>query len=197
MSVAIVPAAGQAVRFGSAKLLADVAGQPMIARTVRSLIDGGVDRVVVVVAPASPVIDLHGARRMFAAPAVELAINPDPDRGMFSSIQVGLAAAEADVLLVLPADMPFVRPATVAAVLAEAARAEGVVLPTWRGKHGHPIAIPGSLRERLLRAPPGGSLKGALAATAIEYRELVVSDPGILRDVDVPADLDAGPGGAG
>ena len=189
MSLAIVPAAGKAERFGSAKLVSDVGGQPMVARTVRSLLDGGVSRVVVVVAPGSPVIGLHETRKAFPAPAVVLAINPDPDRGMFSSIQAGLAAAEAEIVLVLPADMPFVRPATVAAVLAAAARGDAVVLPTWQGRHGHPIAIPGALRDAILSAPSGSSLKPVLAATGIEHRELEVIDRGILRDVDAPADL--------
>ena len=42
-------------------------------------------------------------------------MNPDPSRGMFSSIQIGLAAAQGDPSSCFPGDMPFVRPATVAA----------------------------------------------------------------------------------
>jgi molybdenum cofactor cytidylyltransferase len=191
MSLAIVPAAGRAERFGSAKLVADLGGEPLIARTIRALVAGGVDRIVVVVAPGSALLDLREPREVFGSPAVELVVNPDPDRGMFSSIQAGLARAGAhDVLLVLPADMPFVRPATVAAVLAAAARGDAVILPTCRGSHGHPIGLPGSLAPALLLTDPRSSLKQALASTAVEHRELPVDDEGVLRDVDVPRDLD-------
>ncbi|MFW9792627.1 NTP transferase domain-containing protein, partial [Brucella melitensis] len=73
--------------------------------TLRSLLDGGIRRVTVVVAPNAvfaPVTLLHDAR-------VTLVTNPDPDRGMLSSIQGGLESAAGDPILVLPADMPFVR----------------------------------------------------------------------------------------
>jgi molybdenum cofactor cytidylyltransferase len=190
MSLAIVPAAGRAERFGSAKLVADLGGEPLIARTIRALVAGGVDRIVVVVAPGSALLDLREPREVFGSPAVELVVNPDPDRGMFSSIQAGLASAGAHDVLVLPADMPFVRPATVAAVLAAAARGDAVILPTCRGSHGHPIGLPGSLAPALLLADPRSNLKEAVASTGVEHRELPVDDEGVLRDVDVPRDLD-------
>ena len=53
MSVAIVPAAGKAERFGGGKLIADIDGEPLLNRTLRSLLDGGVDHLVVVLAPGA------------------------------------------------------------------------------------------------------------------------------------------------
>jgi len=189
VSVAIVPAAGKAARFGSVKLLADVEGQPLVARTIRALLGGGVDTVVLVVAPESPLIDLREPRDVFAAPALHVVVNPDPDRGMFSSIQAGLVGVEADVMLVLPADMPFVRAATVAAVLAASAAQDAVILPTFRGSHGHPIGLSGTLREVILEADPRSSLKQVLASAGLEHRDLMVDDAGVLKDVDFPRDL--------
>jgi len=189
VSVAIVPAAGKAERFGSAKLLADVRGQPLVALTVRALLGGGVDTVVLVVAPGSPLIDLREPRDVFAAPALQVVINPDPDRGMFSSIQAGFQGDEHEVMLVLPADMPFVRKDTVAAVLAASASRDAVILPTFRGSHGHPIGLPGTLRNAILEADPRSSLKQVLAASGLEHRELAVDDAGVLKDVDFQRDL--------
>ena len=189
MSLAIVPGAGTAERFGSTKLLADVHGVPLVARTIRSLQDGGIDRVVLVVAPGSPLLDLTGPRNLFRSPAVQIAINPDPERGMLSSIQAGLAAADSDRTLMLPADMPFVRPATVAAVLAAAAESSAIILPTYERAHGHPIGLPAAARDVILGADPRATLKDVLAASGLDYREVLVDDPGVLRDVDVPRDL--------
>ncbi len=189
MSLAIVPGAGKAERFGSAKLLADVGGQPLVARTIRALLDGGVGTVALVVAPGSPLIGLREPRDVFGAPALQIVVNPDPDRGMFSSIQAGLVGDRHDVILVLPADMPFVKAGTVADVLAASATQEAVILPTYRGSHGHPIGLPGSLRDALRQADPRSSLKAVLSSTGLEHRELIVGDAGVLRDVDLPVDL--------
>ncbi len=191
MSLAIVPAAGRAERFGSPKLLADIGGEPLIAHTIRALLDGGAGTVVLVVAPRSPLIDLRAPYEVFGAPTVKVVINPDPDRGMFSSIQAGLVDDGHDVILVLPADMPFVQAGTVAEVLAASASQDAIILPTYRGSHGHPIGLPGSLRVAMLDADPRSNLKRVLASSGFEHREVLVDDAGVLRDVDVPRDLGA------
>ena len=50
-AAAIVPAAGKGERFGGAKLVADIGGETLLNRTLRSLLDGGIDELIVVVAP--------------------------------------------------------------------------------------------------------------------------------------------------
>ena len=124
-----------------------------------------------------------------ADPRVTAIVNPDPSRGMFSSVQAGMTVAGGDVVLVLPADMPFVAPGTVAAVLAHAAATGSVVIPVHEGRRGHPIAIPGSLCDALVALEPTTTLKDALAASGQPMIPLDVTDAGVLRDVDVPRDL--------
>jgi molybdenum cofactor cytidylyltransferase len=185
-AAAVVPAAGRGERFGGAKLLADVDGQPLLDRTIGSLLDGGAAYVIVVQAAGA---DLSAAR-MLADERVGVVINPDASRGMFSSIQIGIAAVgAADPVLVLPGDMPFVHAGTIALVADECLRTTQIVVPTHDGRRGHPVAIPGRLRSALLAADPLTTLKIALAATGAEQREIAVDDPGVLRDVDVRADL--------
>jgi len=185
-SVAIVPAAGRSKRFGGVKLLADISGEPLLHHTLRCLLDGGVSRVVVVVAPAAQLAPV----RLLADPRVTVVTNPDPSRGMFSSIQAGLTSASGERFVVLPADMPFVQSDTVAAVLSETAHRDTAVVPVYRGQRGHPLGVPGRLRDGLLAADPRGSLKEALAATKVTPVAIDVDDPGVLRDVDVQEDLE-------
>ena len=185
IAVAVVPAAGSSTRFGTMKLLADVGGAPLLDRTLASLLDAGVARVVVVTRAG----DAFEAVPSMADPRVAAIVNPDPARGMFSSIQAGLAAAGGDVVLVLPADMPFVAPETVAAVIARAAATGSVVVPVHEARRGHPIAIPRPLCDALLALEPTTTLKDALAASGASTVLLDVPDAGVLRDVDVPADL--------
>ena len=102
--VAVVPAAGRSERFGSMKLLADVGGEPLLNRTLRSLLGAGYAPVIVVVSPSAAL----EAVTMLRDSRVRVVVNPDPSRGMFSSIQTGLIEADGDVIAILPADMPVV-----------------------------------------------------------------------------------------
>jgi len=184
-SVAIVPAAGKGERFGGAKLVALIDGEALIDRTIRSLLDGGVDRVVVVMAPGASLSE----SRLLEGRRVQTVVNDDPSRGMFSSIQAGVAAAEGDPVVILPADMPFVQSRTVGAVLDACVRQGRVIVPVYDGRRGHPIAFPAALKETVLRASPDSTLKGAWASARIERVEWPVDDPGVLRDVDTREDL--------
>jgi molybdenum cofactor cytidylyltransferase len=184
-SLAIVPAAGRADRFGGGKLLADVGGVPLLDRTLRCLLDGGADQVVVVLPPAGR----FDTVRLLADPHVLVAVNPDPSRGMFSSIQVGIGAGDGDPVLILPRDMPFVSSGTVVAVLAAYARAGGLVIPRYAGQHGHPIALPGRLRSEILAAAATDNLSRLLKTVGVDRCDLDVEDAGVVRDVDVVGDL--------
>jgi molybdenum cofactor cytidylyltransferase len=184
-ALAIVPAAGRSDRFGSPKLTADLHGEPLVAHTIRSLLEGGVGRVVVVALQ----MDAFDRVPLVRDSRVTVVMNPDPDRGMFSSIQAGLAASDGDPILILPGDMPFVRPATVASVLEAYRRAPGLVVPQRHARHGHPIALPGSIRSAALAAPPTSSLNDLVKSQRLPRLEIEVDDTGILRDVDTPADM--------
>jgi molybdenum cofactor cytidylyltransferase len=184
-SLAIVPAAGKAERFGGGKLLADVGGVPLLDRTLMCLLDGGIDRIVVVLPPAVR----FDAVKQLADPRVLVVVNPDPSRGMFSSIQVGVGAGDGDPILILPGDMPFVSSGTVVAVLTAQARTGGLVVPRHDGRRGHPIALPGRLHAEILQADATGTLSQLLKAVAIDRLELDVEDAGVVRDVDVVGDL--------
>lgn len=121
---------------------------------------------------------------------MSLVTNPEPSRGMFSSIQVGLAACGGPVTAVLPADMPFVPSSIVNEVLSLSESSGEVIVPVFGGQRGHPIGIPARYRDVLLTVPAESNLKAALrAVTGRIPRELEVENAGVLRDVDVPADL--------
>jgi CTP:molybdopterin cytidylyltransferase MocA len=183
MALGIVPAAGAATRFGGEKLLTDVDGTPMIERTVRALRAGGVLEVVVVVGPDDRAIAALGL------PA-RIAENPDPSRGMLSSIQAGLAAGEGDPIVIIPGDMPYVRPETVRALLDHYAKRHGILSPRYQGKRGHPVLVPASLGSEILAEDPrSATLHDVLRRHEAARADLEVQDPGVVRDVDTRADL--------
>src|SRR6185503_7644984 len=185
-AVAIVPPAGKGERFGGAKLMARVKGEPLINWTIWSLLDGGVSRVIVVTAPGA---DLSEAP-LIADERVRVTVNEYPERGMFSTIQAGLSVTSGDPFVILPADMPFVASGTVTEIVLACIRRGRVIIPIHQELRGHPIAIPSSFRKALLLAPSETTLKHALAAAGADPIELPVGDAGILKDVDTPQDLD-------
>jgi molybdenum cofactor cytidylyltransferase len=187
-AIAIVTAAGAAERFGGRKLLADIDGEPLLDRTIRSLLDGGVSEVIVVVGTASRAELERDVNAMNDA-RVRPVENRDPSRGMFSSIQEGVRTASGDVLLVLPGDMPFVRPATVQQVIQEWTRRGGIVSPRHDGKRGHPVALRLALRDEILAMSATANLHELIKKHIVERTDLEVDDPGINRDVDRPGDL--------
>jgi molybdenum cofactor cytidylyltransferase len=103
---------------------------------------------------------------------------------MLSSIQAGISGAVGDLFVVLPGDMPYVQPDTVAAIL-EAAQETGLIVsPRFNGKRGHPVAIPGRLRAAIVKAPATWTLQEVLLPEAQNRIEIDVEDGGVLRDVD-------------
>jgi len=187
-AVAIVTAAGSAERFGGKKLLAPIDGEPLLDHTIRSLLEGGVTEVIVVVGTAAR-NELERDVNALSDPRVRPVENPDPSRGMFSSIQIGAATANGDALVVLPGDMPYVRPETVRAVIAKYRERPAIVSPRYRGKRGHPVVMPLSLRDEIAATAPTANLHDVIHHHQDERVDLDVDDPGVGRDVDTPADL--------
>jgi molybdenum cofactor cytidylyltransferase len=188
-AVAVVTAAGSAERFGGKKLLAPIAGEPLLDHTIRSLLEGGVAEVVVVVGTdnrrelARDVSAMNDSR-------VRPVENPDPSRGMFSSIQIGVATATGDALVVLPGDMPYVRAETVRAVIAKYRERPAIVSPRYKGKRGHPVVLPPSLHDEIAATAPTANLHEVIKQHPDERVDLDVDDAGVVRDVDTPADLE-------
>ena len=186
-SVAVVPAAGSAERFGGRKLLTSVDGEPLLDRTISALLNGGVDQIVVVVGPDAE--ELTRDVNAFSDPRVWPVVNPDPSRGMFSSLQAGMAEVQGDALVVLPADMPFVQSGTVAILLDVFASRPAIVSPRFEGKRGHPVILPPALRDEIRAAEPTITLHDVLKRHANQRVDVDVQDRGVVRDVDRPADI--------
>ena len=191
--IAVVLAAGRGARLGGvAKALLSIEGESFLARVTATLAAAGGGSALVVVGPP------HGERVRAEAERLGLAVveNPRPERGMGSSVATGFAAlagAGETAALLWPVDCARVTAPTVAAVMAAAA-ADRIVVPTWRGRGGHPAAFGRALWGELAAA--GGLPEGArsiLHRDPARVTRLPVDDPGVLADVDVPADLGRAP----
>ena len=192
-AVAVVTAAGSAERFGGKKLLAPIDGEPLLDHTIRSLLDGGVAEVIVVVGTDAR-RELERDVNAMNDPRVRPVENPDPSRGMFSSIQAGVATANGDSLVILPGDMPYVKPETVRAVIAKYRERPAIVSPRYRGKRGHPVVMPLTLRDEIAAMSATATLHDVIHHHQDERVDLDVEDAGVGRDVDTRADLERSTG---
>ena len=147
-TVAILLAAGESRRMGELKALLPWQGQTLISHQVSALIDGGVDRVVVVIGHSHEELrpELEGRSQ------VEWTLNPDYLQGKTTSIKAGLRALGSrapETLLLLSVDQP--RSAETVKDLLQHHRSIGplITIPTFEGKGGHPVVFDGALLGEL------------------------------------------------
>lgn len=113
--------------------------------------------------------------------------------GMGDSIAAAVrATADAAGWLVLPADLPLVRPDTLRRV-AEALASSPAVQPQHEGRRGHPVAFGAGARDALLALTGERGAAPVLQALRArgEVRDLMVDDIGTVTDIDTLADLAA------
>jgi molybdenum cofactor cytidylyltransferase len=182
----LVLAAGQGSRFhgGSHKLQQSLGGGSVLGSTVRHAIESHLPVVVVTTAMLAPLVTGQLATR-------DMVVISDAEarRGMGFSIAAGVAErAGAPGWLVLPGDMPMVRPATLRAVAAGLAQ-HPVVFAQYRGRRGHPVGFAAELYSELVALAGDDSLRRI--AARYPAHGLEVNDGGVLVDVDTVADLEA------
>lgn len=187
----VVLAAGRSTRMGRPKALLPVGadGETFVARVVRTLRAGGVAEVVVVAAAVAEEVSRVLARE---DPSSRVVINPDPDRGQFSSLQVGLRAVNrpgVSGLMVTLVDVPLVSAATVERLLA-VHRSTGapIVRPARAGRHGHPVIFGQAVFGEIGAAPAGSSAKEIISAHRRRSVSVPITEDGPFRDIDTPAE---------
>lgn len=197
---AVVPAAGASRRMGEPKLLLPwgTEGKTVVESTLGALAAGG----------AGPVVAVLGAGRAGAPELADKALgagavvawNPDPERGMLTTIQVGLATVSGAVasfadgaavggVLFAPADLPALKPSTVAAVIAALGDGAPLAVARHDGRRGHPLGVAAALLAEIDALDPEVGLRQLLDRHAAAIRWVDVDDPGALADVDTPGDL--------
>lgn len=196
----IILAAGESSRMGTDKALLPwpppTAGQPssketFLSATICSLALN-TDFVIIVAgnneAAIAPVAYADGA---------SIVINPDPARGQFSSLQIGLREVlnrGRDAAIVTLVDRPPANAATVQALRAafEAAPQNvWAVVPEFSQKHGHPFVAGREMIEKFLQAPPTSSARDIEHRYQDHIQYLAVDDRYVAMNINTPEDYAA------
>ncbi len=184
----IVLAAGQSTRFGANqhKLLQPWLGTTLLENTLRHGVASHLPMVVVTTEPLAAVARQHvAARDVVVLPA--MGSGSSSPLGVGFSIAAGVAASpNASGWLVLPADMPLIQPATLQRVARQLA-GHPVVFAQYHGRRGHPVGFAAELYSELTSLTGDDGAKRLVAR--YPAHAVIVDDPGVLLDVDTPADL--------
>jgi molybdenum cofactor cytidylyltransferase len=166
-------------------------GDTFLTLIVRTLLDAGIDDVVVVLGHEMDAVLRNFAESGLPARVVE---NADYASGQLSSLVAGLRVVDRPgvvATLVTLVDIPFVSSATVRAVLERYRRTHSpIVRPTRGGRHGHPMLVDRSLFEPLRRADPTEGAKPVVRAHTTTDGDVEVDDEGAFTDIDTPEDYE-------
>ncbi len=181
---ALILAAGASRRMGFPKLLLAHDGVPVLREINRRLHRSGWGGTGVIISDEG----LESFVRDWL-PDAALLFNPRPERGMISSIRLGLewAGDEAAGLLTFPVDYPLVGCETLQSIRSAAA-ADRVVIPVYQNRRGHPTWWGRSCWEFLYSDIADHGAREALRLPGINVIEETVSDDGVLHNINTQED---------
>jgi len=192
----LILAAGDSSRMGRDKALLPwppatrqtPSHETFLSAAIRSL-SLATEFVLVVVgkneAALAPIIYAEGA---------SLVVNLDPNRGQFSSLQVGLHEVlnrGRDAAMVTLVDRPPVSATTIQTLRDAFEAAEQniwAVVPEFTGKHGHPYLVGREMMEAFLRVPATSIARDIEHENQKHIQYLPVDDPLVAININTPED---------
>ncbi|MGW8390412.1 nucleotidyltransferase family protein [Pseudoduganella sp. HUAS MS19] len=191
--VGVLLAAGRGSRFDPTgeryKLLQALPhGEPVAVASARALL-AAVPRVVAVVRAEDA-----ATASLLRGLGCDVVVCANAGEGMAASLVCGVQhAQDAGGWLISLADMPYVRPATMAALARAVRPGDGgapgaaIAAPVHEGQRGNPVAFGRVHLHALLALVGDQGARSILKNNPVN--ELTVDDPGILLDIDTPSDI--------
>jgi molybdenum cofactor cytidylyltransferase len=178
---------GRASRFGSDKLLAPLHDHALVSHSARNLIAGAGNALAVIPTGAAAL------RRALEEAGCDILESSDTAGGLGASLAAGIAhLAQSAGWIIALGDMPFIEPATIAAVRAALERGAPIAAPillTTRAR-GHPIGFSSAFRAELAALDGDEGARSVIERHRAAVTTIEVDDAGIVADIDRPADLE-------
>jgi molybdenum cofactor cytidylyltransferase len=182
---ALLLAAGQSRRMGSNKLLEEIDGRPMVARTAQRLLSSRARPIVAVLGNQAEAVDAALGKL-----PVERVQNPAYAEGLSTSLKRGLAALPPDIdgAIVCLGDMPLVAGRDLDRLIAAFDPLEGraIVVPTRRGKRGNPVLWARRFFAEMAELAGDVGAKHLIGEHAELVAEVEMDSDGVLVDIDTP-----------
>jgi molybdenum cofactor cytidylyltransferase len=176
---AIILAAGASRRFGAEdKLQVRLADRTVLDAAIAAT-EGLGQRIVVTRAP-TPVPE-----------GIQVVINSDADAGMGGSLALGVASLDpCDGVFVVLGDMPLI-PQEVYRQLADHLTGSDIVVPTSKGRDGHPVLFAATCFDDLRALKGDTGARGLITNGRYRVTRLEVGTDAIMQDIDTKDDLTA------
>jgi molybdenum cofactor cytidylyltransferase len=185
---AVILAAGASSRMGEPKQLLRLGGKALLEQVLDNARSAAVDEMVVVLGAAA-----ENIRQQVDLSQIKVVVNNSYQQGIGTSLGAGLAALDPAInaALILLADQPFVRPATLERICGEYRRSHAqIVIPLYHGFRGNPVLLDRSVFPEVMALGGDVGCRAIFGNHLEEIVKLPVDDVGILLDIDSPADFD-------
>jgi len=186
----VILGAGASVRMGKPKLLLPWHGTTVIGGILAQWRELGVAQIGIVLRPNDMALRMELDRLRFPEDArIE---NPEPERGMFSSIVCAAHWSgwrrEIKSWAIVLGDQPHLQTETLRTLLkTHAQNRDGICQPMSGGRRAHPVILPYSTFDSL-KSSGAATLKDFLNLAAAPRVLHEVADSGLLLDMDTPED---------
>lgn len=179
---AVLLGAGQSRRMGVDKLSLPWGRKTILEYCFETLLRSEVQELIVVLSTRN-----KGAGNLFQGRKVKIVINPLSKMGMSTSIRRGLQEIHPHChgILIAFGDQPFLKTRTINALIRAFDQGKGgIIIPSYRGRRGHPIIFHRRFKKELL------NLKGDVGGRSIieshpeDVRVVPVKSTAVVKDVD-------------
>jgi nicotine blue oxidoreductase len=117
-------------------------------------------------------------------------LNKEWEKGQLSSIRAGLRSLEgidADGMILCPVDHPLVSAALVTELVTRFYEdKKAIVLPTYKGRRGHPVIFSKALFGELLSAPDDKGARAVVWAHSSDVLEVPTDEEGVILNLNDP-----------
>jgi molybdenum cofactor cytidylyltransferase len=188
MLAAAILAAGESRRMGEPKALVSIHGLTFVEHLFAAtrLPCVGITRIVL----GAHATEIRAKLKFDPAMIV---VNPDWPKGQLSSIHAAIRSLPAhttDGVILCPVDHPLVSRYLISELIAQFdASGKTIVLPTYRGKRGHPVIFRASLYDELLGARPEVGARQIVWAHSQSVKEVPTEEEGVVLNLDDPESL--------
>ena len=188
MLAALILAAGESRRMGSPKALLPYQDKTFVEHLLAVTKHPRVTVQRIVLGASASTI-----RERLHLPESCVVVNDQWQLGQLSSIQAGIRSLESestDGTLICPVDHPLVSASLVATLIEEFERnggKQGIVLPVFRGKRGHPVIFARRFYDQLLAAPQETGARDVVWQNPSQVCEVETLEEGVVLNINDPA----------
>lgn len=179
---AILLGAGESKRMGVDKLYLPWGRKTVLEHCLETLLKSEVKEVVVVLGHRDKM-----PKNLSRSRKVKTVVNPLFRKGMSTSIRRGLRMIHpySQGVLIALGDQPYLKTRTINALIRVfSERKKGIILPSFRGRIGHPVIFSQKYKKELL------GLKGDVGGRSIierhseDVRKVPIKSAGVVKDID-------------